>query len=109
MFPTFSRKKLCSGVFFDDKKMFFHTTLNPSSGTEIPVLKKSAGIAYPSTFHTNSAKERLKNLEFLVPQRCWFDFRVMHRFFLHVKDVWRTNLVKRSKTYLVILKGAALT
>jgi hypothetical protein len=51
-----ARKKVCSG-HFSTKKMFFHITVNPGSGTGIPVLrfsstvipvlKKSTGIANP--------------------------------------------------------------
>jgi hypothetical protein len=49
-------KKVMFWAFFDEK-IFFHTTVNPGSGTGIPVLrssstvipvlKKSAGIANP--------------------------------------------------------------
>jgi hypothetical protein len=38
-----ARKKLCSG-HFSTKKMFFHATVNPGSGTGIPVLRSSSTV-----------------------------------------------------------------
>jgi hypothetical protein len=56
-FIFLARKKICFG-HFSTKKRIFHTTVNPGSGTgipvlrssstAIPVLKKSAGIANPT-------------------------------------------------------------
>jgi hypothetical protein len=69
-----ARKKLCSG-HFSTKKMFFHTTVNPGSGTGIPVLrssstvipvlKKSAGIANPNEMDLLDDRETYRQLRII--------------------------------------------
>jgi hypothetical protein len=51
----FGTKKGMFWAFFEEKTSFFHTTVHPGSGTGISLLKKSAGIANPSSKSTNFA------------------------------------------------------
>jgi hypothetical protein len=87
MFLT--RKKLFSG-HFSTKKMIFHTTVNPGSGTGIPVLrssstvipvlKKRAGIAIP-----NFARFQLSGNLLKTKKKCAPYFRGNTQFLIYLE------------------------